>query len=341
MPAAHVAGAPQDASAMMSSSAYMDQNGVCIDPSQWAATSDGLYVGPDGMLYQPMVFQICPEPNESCTYYTGQEYSQLDDAAPQGAALIDNAWKYSKDPQGCRHVQQAFDDAGTDEERMALTEGLKGHVWEAMKDQNANHVVQKCISTIRPHAAQFVIDELRQRGPTGVAQAARHRFGCRIMERLLEHCNAEQVKPLVEEILPDTLALCSHIYGNYVIQHLLEHGGPDVTSRITATLEENVSTISGDGYAGAVLAKALSHASEEESMSLANAFLKYADLVAAMSCSRWGHGAVKLALKLATAPERQQACAELMWRSNRLRSSRYGRLVVSAASDYTPPICAA
>ncbi len=35
---------------------------------------------------------------------------------------------------------------------------LDGHVLKCVKDQNGNHVVQKCIECVQPQALQFIID---------------------------------------------------------------------------------------------------------------------------------------------------------------------------------------
>merc|ERR1711933_233368 len=39
-----------------------------------------------------------------------------------------------------------------------------------------------------------------------------------------EHCSAIQLKKMVEQILDMVPRLAQHRYGNYVVQHLLEHG---------------------------------------------------------------------------------------------------------------------
>jgi pumilio RNA-binding family len=314
------------------------------DSGYVVADQSSTFVGSDGVMYQAVYVPVngwpdASEAGDAGAYYSGaqmeQDYTQWLEPVQQGHLVLEpgNVWKMAKDSQGCRFVQEAFDNASNDEERMALTAELKGHVWEALKCQNANHVMQKCISVIRPLSAQFVIDELMARGPGGAAQAARHRFGCRIIERLLEHCSLEQVSPLVQDLLTDAVAMSTHIYGNYVVSHLLEHCGPEVVLQITASLQKHVSTMPADGYAGTVIGKALSHASKESARSLALSVLQDPERLTVMACSRWGHQAVKQALQLADAPERQKACAELSWRSNRLRSSRYGRLVATFAAE--------
>lgn len=239
-----------------------------------------------------------------------------------------SVWSLSRDEQGCWQVQQAFDDASSDQELVALTSELTGHVWEALRCPHANYVLAKCISTIRPLQAQFVIDELREH-PGGVAQAARHHFGCRIILRLLEHCLADQVAPMAEDLLADARALASHKHGNYVMQHLLEFGSREVVSRFTLILDQYVPIMAAAGHVGAVFKKALIQPNTESRQCLVSALLRQPGQLSIMSCCRWGHPAVQEALKLAELSERSRACAELAHCADKLRSNRYGKSVLS------------
>lgn len=186
---------------------------------------------------------------------------------------------------------------------------------------------------MKPASVQFIINELTHNGTGGAAHAARHRFGCRIIERLLEHCSAEQLSPLVEELLAEGAVLSGHIYGYYVMQHLLEHGPPDVAARISATLEQNLAFMAPEGYVGAVIGTSLSKSTNTGAHSIAKALLKDPERSAMMACSRWGHSAVKHALQLVEEPLRNKACTELMTYLGRLCSNRYGRLVASVIAD--------
>lgn len=47
---------------------------------------------------------------------------------------------------------------------------LDGHVLKCVKDQNGNHVVQKCIECVQPHALHFIIDAFK--GQVGFALIA-------------------------------------------------------------------------------------------------------------------------------------------------------------------------
>ena len=58
-----------------------------------------------------------------------------------------------------------------------------------------------------------------------VGQLSIHPYGCRVVQRVLEHCTISAVKDNIRgQILHTTLPLATDQYGNYVIQHMLEYG---------------------------------------------------------------------------------------------------------------------
>uniref|UniRef100_A0A7S0BCI0 PUM-HD domain-containing protein n=1 Tax=Pyrodinium bahamense TaxID=73915 RepID=A0A7S0BCI0_9DINO len=211
-------------------------------------------------------------------------------------------WKLSQDPVGCQEVQRAFEEAASEDDRVAIAVELRGHVWEALRCPHANYVLQKCIVTMTPQHTQFVIDELGRRGRGGACQAARHCFGCRIVERLLERCPPAQVQRLTEALLDDALALSAHRYGNYVVQHLLEHGTPAQQQHLAALLAENAQVLGANCYTSAVLIKALSWGPPEGQVLLARALLSVPGLFSTMARTRHGRLAAKLVLKVLEVP---------------------------------------
>lgn len=48
-----------------------------------------------------------------------------------------------------------------------------------------------------------------------------HPYGCRVIQRILEHCTPEQTSPVLNELHHNTETLIQDQYGNYVIQHVL------------------------------------------------------------------------------------------------------------------------
>jgi pumilio RNA-binding family len=122
---------------------------------------------------------------------------------------------------GCRVIQKAFetlDQPG----RLVLVDELKSHVEKLVHDQNGNHVIQRCIQTVRPLSSiRFILDPFRNHIPA----LSRHPFGCRVVQRVLENFtdSVDDVWVLAE-VIEQVDKLIEDQYGNYVVQHVLEHG---------------------------------------------------------------------------------------------------------------------
>ena len=61
---------------------------------------------------------------------------------------------------GCRVIQKALESIPLEQQKLIISE-LEGNVLKCVKDQNGNHVVQKCIETVEPACLQFIIDAFR------------------------------------------------------------------------------------------------------------------------------------------------------------------------------------
>jgi len=240
-----------------------------------------------------------------------------------------NVWRLARDPAGTRAVQQAFHDATSNDHRVDLALELHTHVWEALKCPQANHVIQKCISTLPAIDSQFIIDELLRVGHGSIAKAAKHRYGCRILQRLFEHCSSAQLSTIRHDLLIDAVSLCGHNFAKYVMQHLLEFGTSSDISRLTDILATNVSTLAADGSGCAVLDSALKHSSGPSQACLVQELLSDPGLFADMACSRHGQLAAKFALELADPPHKWVAMNRLSDQKEKLQNSRYGRVLFS------------
>jgi pumilio RNA-binding family len=70
------------------------------------------------------------------------------------------------------------------EQKGVLVNELVGNVMKCVKDQNGNHVIQKCIECVPPNLIQFIVDGFAGK----VLTLASHPYGCRVIQRILEHC---------------------------------------------------------------------------------------------------------------------------------------------------------
>merc|ERR1719277_852214 len=143
-------------------------------------------------------------------------------------AVPGNVWHLSRDPRGCRAVQSALEEASTDKEREALAGELRGNCDRAARCPHANHVLQKIVVKLRPQSLQFVIDEIVE---AGVLQVARHKYGCRVIQRLIEHCEELQVQEVIGDLLRNFRLLAKRPYSNYVLQHMLQYGSEVVQTK--------------------------------------------------------------------------------------------------------------
>mmetsp|Transcript_126471 Transcript_126471/g.328470 ORF Transcript_126471/g.328470 Transcript_126471/m.328470 type:complete len:359 (+) Transcript_126471:57-1133(+) len=243
-----------------------------------------------------------------------------------GAALsiAGRVWEMAQHPQGCREVQNRIASVSSDEQREALAMELQGHIRDAIKCPHANHVVQKCIVMLRPHAVQFVVDEIAR---AGLLATARHKYGCRILQRLIEHCSDEQVRPVVNELLLHFQSLCQHQYGNYVVTHLLEHATDKQQAALCMLIRQNVRILGEHPHGCAVLGAALTCDIASLRTDVARTILSEPSLIGIMASMRHGHVAVKNMLRLLEGDDYQAAVDALSTES--LCSSRYGRLVAA------------
>eukprot|EP00443_Scrippsiella_acuminata_P065224 CAMPEP_0115558534 /NCGR_PEP_ID=MMETSP0271-20121206/99483_1 /TAXON_ID=71861 /ORGANISM="Scrippsiella trochoidea, Strain CCMP3099" /LENGTH=250 /DNA_ID=CAMNT_0002992543 /DNA_START=95 /DNA_END=844 /DNA_ORIENTATION=+ len=156
----------------------------------------------------------------------------------------DDVLSRARDREGCRAVQRALEDAESDSARAALlAESLRGHVWEVARCPHGNHVLQKYVTTMKPSACQFIVDEFSQMGVFGIGKMARHKYACRVLQRLFEHCWPSQLDQIVDCLLADVVSLSMQRYGNYVVQHLLEYAAEDAQRRVAKRLEAHVAEL--------------------------------------------------------------------------------------------------
>lgn len=288
-------------------------------PSTVASTSVGSETGSEGMISRQSSELV------SETDGTPASPEQRDVAAnlTGGSGIFGCVWDLSQRSKGCRHVQEMLQSCG-DLERSQLSLELKGHVWQAARSACANYVLQKFIQVLRPQACQFIIDELLQQ-KNEVTDLARHQYGCRILQRLLENCHVEQMEPVVKLLLSEAMTLVRHSYGTFVMQVIFDFGTEEQREQLGITLLEALKSSSQDENCAQVLSKALQHAPQKET--LATAMVPHLPQLAR---GRHSHHTVLPVLQLLPEAELNRAMTLLSQKATKLWASRYGRLVVKA-----------
>jgi hypothetical protein len=132
------------------------------------------------------------------------------------------------DKEGCRLVQCMLECADLDT-TIVMHKELAPNVRDMAGSPHANYVVTKMIEVAPVESVGLIITHLRNHAE----QIARHRYGCRIICRLLQRSFKDKDNPdipglpglggLVREVLGKAQALCCHIFAHHVIQSILEN----------------------------------------------------------------------------------------------------------------------
>ena len=174
--------------------------------------------------------------------------------AMQGAVVSLSLQMY-----GCRVIQKALENLkGYLGEQALIVEELRGHVLSCVKDQNGNHVIQKCIETVPLSISGFILEAFRGQ----VYDLATHPYGCRVIQRILE--NSPYASPddratmvLLEELAANTQTLVLDQYGNYVVQHILEKGSAEDRQAIINAVLTNLLDYSKHKFASNVVERCI------------------------------------------------------------------------------------
>jgi mRNA-binding protein PUF3 len=202
-------------------------------------------------------------------------------------------------------------------------------VWDAIASPFANFVLQKSISIGRPHLSQYVIDEIMS-VHGGSVRASQHKYGCRIIQRLLEHCREDQAEGIIEEILTHALVVSKSQFGMHVIRHVIENGSEQHQHRLLDIMIVHGTELATDTYGRSVLSSAVSIANEHQVGTLRRLLLKNQEALSQMVQCRNGYcGAIDILGSLPDS-ERKALWHKLVEQTPEIPCSRYGQMVAGS-----------
>ncbi|VFQ98219.1 unnamed protein product [Cuscuta campestris] len=229
---------------------------------------------------------------------------------------------------GCRVIQKAIEVVDVDQ-KIKMVEELDDHVMRCVRDQNGNHVIQKCIECVPEEHIQFIISTFFGQ----VVTLSAHPYGCRVIQRVLEHCKDPQTQSkLMEEILGSVSTLAQDQYGNYVIQHVLEHGEPHERSIIIQELAGKIVQMSQQKFASNVVEKCLTFGEPNERQLLVNEMLGTTDEnepLQAMMKDQFANYVVQKVLETCSDQERELILSRIKVHLNALKKYTYGKHIVT------------
>lgn len=145
-------------------------------------------------------------------------------------------------------------------QQAAMVEELKSHVLDCVRDQNGNHVIQVVVKHVPAEYTQFVVDAFVGQ----IQHLATHPYGCRVMQRLLDHCVEPGRSQILRELHACASTLISDQYGNYVAQHVIEYGTPEDQAKIIALVRQHLIPYSKQKYASNVVERCLKFGNKQQ-----------------------------------------------------------------------------
>ncbi|XP_050155650.1 pumilio homolog 4-like isoform X1 [Malus sylvestris] len=229
---------------------------------------------------------------------------------------------------GCRVIQKALEAVDVNQQAQMVSE-LNGSIMKCVRDQNGNHVIQKCIECIPQDKIQFILSSFYGQ----VVALSTHPYGCRVIQRVLERCNDSNMQQIImDEIMQSVCVLAQDQYGNYVIQHILEHGKPHERTAIIHKLAGQIVKMSQQKFASNVVEKCLTFGNAEERQFLVNEMLGSTDAnepLQAMMKDPFGNYVVQKVLETCDDQSLELILSRIKVHLTALKKYTYGKHIVS------------
>uniref|UniRef100_A0A672S0E4 Pumilio homolog 1 n=1 Tax=Sinocyclocheilus grahami TaxID=75366 RepID=A0A672S0E4_SINGR len=276
--------------------------------------------------------------------------------------IAGHVMEFSQDQHGSRFIQLKLERASPAERQLVFNEILQA-AYQLMVDVFGNYVIQKFFEVIRIktfiyiglvlHAVQAVsktqnnsasvvkfisLLALAERIRGHVFALSTHPYGCRVIQRILEHCLPEQTLPILEEIHQHTEQLVQDQYGNYVIQHVLEHGRAEDKSKIVSEIRGNVLGLSQHKFASNVVEKCVTHSLRAERAMLIDEVCSMADgphsALYTMMKDQYANYVVQKMIDVAEPTQRKIVMHKIRPHIATLRKYTYGKHILAKLEKY-------
>ena len=181
----------------------------------------------------------------------------------QKAGLVNkmkgHVYALSTQTYACRVVQKALGHILV-EQQVELMQELDGKIMDCIKCENGNHVVQVAIEQVPLERIPYMIEAIQH----DVQYLSMHKYGCRVIQRMLEHARDEVLCWLVPELHKCCGLLIADQFGNYVPAHIVEKGKPEDRNRVIEVVQRNLVQFSKQKFASHVVEKCIRYGTDQQ-----------------------------------------------------------------------------
>ncbi|XP_057489857.1 putative pumilio homolog 8, chloroplastic isoform X2 [Actinidia eriantha] len=191
-----------------------------------------------------------------------------------------------------------------------LVSAISSGTTALVTDPNGQYLIKHCVEHFSNEDNVYILNEIAQ----NCYKIATCQSGYSVVQTCVKLSRGEYRDRLVAEIIAYALHLAEDLYGNFVVQHLLELKIPGVTENLLRQFEGRYFSLSCNKYASNVVEKCLVEAGEEQASWIIIELLKSPD-VHKLLVDPFGNYVIKKALKVS------KPCAPISTGGNSLPSS--------------------
>ncbi|KNC97720.1 uncharacterized protein SPPG_07182 [Spizellomyces punctatus DAOM BR117] len=289
-------------------------------------------------------------------------------------AILGQALSLMKNRFGNFLMQRALE-FGTPQQVRILGQTMRGNVLNLACDRFGCHVVQKALDTVEEDLKASLISELFR----CIRETITHRFACHVWQRIFqikwsaeppavmhyldsslkgqwhtiandengslvvqcifENCSQKEKGPILCEVLARTVEVARGQWGNWVIQHILEHGAPVDKNYVMKVLIQNFYPMAIDQYASKVVEKGLKLAPKREMYEMIETVLTPSvrdgrPAILEMMNNQFANYVVQHILSLADPLQKDMCIRLLLPHISTLRNSKYGQRVAAIVEKH-------
>ena len=203
-----------------------------------------LMIDPFGNYLIQKLLEVCEEPIFSSTIVSVSLYLS----------------SISLNPHGTRAVQKLIDLLLSYPQHIQLViNALIPEILVLIKDINGNHVIQRCVNSLKAPQNQFIFEIVGKH----ITEIATDRHGCCVLQRCINAATEKQKEELVGKIIEKAVELVQDAYGNYVVQYVIDLNSSTVNSKLAFIFMNSIQQLATQKFSINVIEKCLQQNSEE------------------------------------------------------------------------------
>lgn len=271
-----------------------------------------LMIDPFGNYLIQKLLEVCEEPVFSATI----------------ASVAKSLPAISLNPHGTRAVQKLIDLlANYPKHVLEVINALTQDILTLIKDINGNHVIQRCVNSLKCPQNQFIFEIAGNH----IVEIATDKHGCCVLQRCIHAATEGQREELVDRIIEKAVELVQDAYGNYVVQYVIDLNSYSVNAKLAHIFMSSIQQLATQKFSSNVIEKCLQQNKEDVQQEMIAEIGKAENISKMIGDQYANYGiiyiVVQRALTLARPPVLGKMLALIRPRLEELKNSHFGKKI--------------